>query len=540
MWRWCRPGRCSIPATDTMRSPARLRLLTLMGVFSVALWSTSAHAQPIPADPPSPPPPTVSPPAGAPPSVDTPPATPAAPAPASSPDPAAPRPSIADAPGPDSPQLRGETIPADQVRQTTGGGGVEGEDVALFLPRAVFFLPARVIQLVSIPVRGGLTFVQKHYVLEEIEDFFYNDERTAAIVPSISLSTFFGAQIGARAFHRDMGGHGERGDARVSFGAYGEHISEVSFNTTRAGGTGLWVETLAGFEQHPQLRFYGIGDGDVVEDPDITGVDARSGQAVESYFLERRVRQITTLGVSFGEPGQLEVRAGARGRFKHYDFEGPRGLNGNGDRSTLTAYDTSTIPGFDDGATVLETEGVMVLDGRDKKGATSSGIYAEAFGGGAPPFGDFRYARFGAEVTGYIDLYRGNRVLMIRGVLDGVAGQDDEIPFVELPSLGGPRRLRGYPLDRFRDEKAFVGTLEYHYPIHQLLAGTLFVDAGEVRNEIGELFSDPKFHVGGGGGLQIRDEDSIFLTLEVAGGEGVQVYVTTDPLRAFADRDDDL
>jgi hypothetical protein len=514
-----------------MRSLAPLRWLALLGLLTGTLWPTTGSAQPAQVDPATPPPsPAVGPPSPVPPPV-----TPAEPAAA----PAVPAEAV---PAPTIIAPVAEDIPADQARQAEGGGGVEGEDVALFLPRAAFFIPARVIQLVSLPVRGGLTFLQKHYVLEEIEDLFYNDERTAAIVPSVAVSTFFGLQAGARAFHRDMGGYGERGDARVSFGQFGERITEVSFATTRAGGTGLWVETLAGYEQHPRMRFYGIGDGgDSIESDTVTGVDARSGNAYESFFLERRLRQVTTLGVSFGEPGKLEVRAGGRGRFKSYEFEAGRGIAGpDGDRPTTAVYDTSTIPGFDEGAQVVEAEGVLVLDARDRKGATRSGVYAEAFGGGAPGLGDARYARFGAEVTGYIDLYRGDRVLMLRGFFDGVAGQDDEIPFVELPSLGGPRRLRGYPLDRFRDEKAFVATAEYHYPIHQLLAGTLFVDAGEVRGHLDELFTDPKFHFGFGGGLQVRDEDNIFLTLEVAGGDGVQVYVTSDPLRAFADRDDDL
>ncbi len=144
-----------------MRSHA-LRLLALMGISSAALWSSPGNAQPVPVEPPAAPPPALEP--------STEGGSPVEAAP--QPGPTASPPSITPALGPGSPQLRGESIPADQARQTTGGGGVEGEDAALWLPRAVFFLPARVIQLVSLPIRGGLTFVQKHYVLEEIEDFF--------------------------------------------------------------------------------------------------------------------------------------------------------------------------------------------------------------------------------------------------------------------------------------------------------------------------------------------------------------------------------
>jgi outer membrane translocation and assembly module TamA len=130
-------------------------------------------------------------------------------------------------------------------------------------------------------------------------------------------------------------------------------------------------------------------------------------------------------------------------------------------------------------------------------------------------------------------------VLVLRAVVEGVEGKTAEIPFSELPRLGGPRRLRGYALDRFRDEKAALGTLEYHYPIHQFVAGSLYVDAGHVASNYGDLVSS-KWQWGAGGGFIVRSRDRQLFTFNVAYGDGVHFHITTDPLRAFANRDTEL
>jgi outer membrane protein assembly factor BamA len=208
--------------------------------------------------------------------------------------------------------------------------------------------------------------------------------------------------------------------------------------------------------------------------------------------------------------------------------------------STEEVYDASAIVGFDSRVSVFETDLNLVVDTRNVGGATSSGMYFEIFGGWAPPLGRYRFFHHGLEATGYLDLYKETRVLVLRGVVEGVEGQGEDIPFSELPRLGGPRRLRGYPLDRFRDEKAVVGTVEYHYPIHQYVAGSLYVDVGRVAESYDEMFARDGWNTGFGGGFIFRSKNNVLFTFDVAYGEGVQFHFSTDPLRAFADRDTEL
>ena len=57
---------------------------------------------------------------------------------------------------------------------------------------------------------------------------------------------------------------------------------------------------------------------------------------------------------------------------------------------------------------------------RWRRASTSRGISAAAFVGAVPVLQSYGYAHVGADVTGFIDLYKGNRVLMVRGTFEGV------------------------------------------------------------------------------------------------------------------------
>lgn len=423
----------------------------------------------------------------------------------------------------------------EDARGLESAPGIEPEDVGLFVPRAIFYLPSRLIGMVSMPLREGLRFVERHHVIDRVVDFLYNDERTAAVVPILSASTFFGAQFGVRAFHDDLGGHGESGSIKASIGTDETMVYALKFRADHAAGSRLFIESTTSFESRPAQPFYGLGDGEAS-----TGGLHLDPRAVsqEAFFAVNRFRQISAIGATLGPP-ETEIRVAGRGRYKRHDFDQPRGLAA-GERSVSTVYDVDALPAYRQGSTILESELFASIDTRNVRGATSRGFYGELFAGGALPLGDFEYFHVGFETTGYIDLFHDDRVLILRSSYEGVEGASEEIPFIELPSLGGPQRLRGYDVGRFRDEHTLLFTMEYHYPIHQYLAGAAFFEMGEVSQSFGGLFTDPHPHLGGGGELILRSKDNILFTFGVAGGGGVQVYATTDPLRAFADRDEEL
>lgn len=423
--------------------------------------------------------------------------------------------------------------PPDQARGYAKPPGTEPEDVGLFVPRLVLAVPRYVLKFVFHPVIGAVVLLDRHAVIERVKDVLYNDERTAGIVPTLSVDTFFGPTFGVRAFHEDLGGREEHASVEARFGGRYEQAYQVEFRADRVAGSRLWLESLTRFEVEPALLFHGIGHP--VERA--TGVDlAPDEAAVETRFRQQRLLALARLGYTMGEPRSI-TQIGVTGIFNNRSFEAPtrgRGL------ATEEVYDTTALVGYEEGAATLEADATLIIDTRNAAGATSSGVYFELFAGGVPPIGEYQFWHHGFEATAYVDLYLETRVLVVRATLEGVEGESHRIPFSELPRLGGPYRLRGYPADRFRDEKAALGTLEYHYPIHQYVAGSLHAELGRVAPSYSDLFGSDVWRLGVGGGFVVRSQDSLLFTVDVAYGDALQVYLTTDPLRAFATRDTEL
>lgn len=423
--------------------------------------------------------------------------------------------------------------PADQARGYAKRPGVEPEDVALFVPRLVLAVPRYALKLVFFPITQTLAFLDRHAVVETVVDVLYNDERTAGIVPKLSADTFFGPSFGAKAFHDDLAGHGEEGSIDGRFGGRYEMAYQLSFEAERFGGSRLWLESRTRYEIEPGLLFQGIGDpegrsGGIGLDP--------SQAAVETRFRQERLLSLWRVGYTAGERGGL-AKFGVTGIYNHRKFGAK--TRGSGP-SIEEVYDTTGLVGYDQGVQTLEADLNLVVDTRDVEGATSSGSYLEVFAGVVPRFRDYGFWHHGFEATTYLNLYRKTRVLVLRAVVEGVEGPSQNIPFSDLPRLGGPHRLRGYALDRFRDEKAAVGTLEYHYPIHQFVAGKLYADAGRVEPSYANFVDGGKWRTGFGGGFIFRSRDHMLFSFDIAYGDGLQLYLTADPLRAFAKRDTEL
>jgi hypothetical protein len=436
-----------------------------------------------------------------------------------------------------SPAVAPATVTADQARGWEDPPGIEPEDVGLFLPRAVLFIPSMTLKAIFWPLQKGLRFMERHALVDRVQDILYNDDRSAGVVPVLSFLSKLGPSAGIKLFDNNLGGYGEHGSFSAAFGGRYAQAYQLTFDADRVLGSRFWVKSLTRFEIQPRQLFYGLGDAP--EQPTGTHLGPREA-SVETRYRQTRMLALAGAGYTIGRPGGL-TKIGMTGILNNRQFAGARASDlGEGDHSLTDVYDTSKLPGFDEGSRTVELNGNVIVDTRDNEGATSSGAYLELFGGGLVPQHQYRFAHYGAELTGYIDLYRHTRVLVLRFAHEAVAGKDEEIPFAELPRLGGPKRLRGFSLDRFRDKTTAVATAEYHYPIHEYVSGSLFLDAGRAAPTYKSLVELDKWHLGGGGGIIVRSKNSVLFTLDVAYGDGVNVYFTTDPLRAFAGRSEQL
>ena len=123
---------------------------------------------------------------------------------------------------------------------------------------------------------------------------------------------------------------------------------------------------------------------------------------------------------------------------------------------------------------------------------------------------------------------------MLRAGIEGVTGDLDEVPFVDLPRLGGPLLLRGYRQDRFRDRVMALGSAEYQFDLSNMFAGFLFVDAGRVYRDLSQLEQErvEDLRVGYGGGIQLHTDRTFIGRFSVASSVdgGVLVHLSLDPV----------
>ncbi len=414
----------------------------------------------------------------------------------------------------------------------------------------MLFVPNLALKLVFLPVREAAALLDRYAVVENVIDILYNDDRTASILPSLSLQSGYGLSYGLSASHTNLFGHAEEGALKAKFGGIYLQGYEASLKGDHIGGSHVWTNAVLRYEYKPALWFQGIGDpaadsaGAGLADPRVTAIATRY----------RQQRFLASVGAGYSVGDVPITKVGPVAIFNHRTF-GPE-AHEFAEPSIEEAYDTALIQGFDDTLNLVELDLSFVHDSRPKRALPATGTYVEAFAGGLLPTERYAFWHTGLEVAQYFDLYRGNRVLVLRAAIDAVTGPRSKIPFTELPRLGGSSTLRGYLYDRFRDRVAVVATAEYRYPVHQLVSGALFVDAGQIAGDMAGLGPLSQWKVSPGFGLLLHAPESdrhtpddkgavddtrpSLLGVEVAYGEGLTIIFSTDPLRAFSKREKEL
>ena len=423
----------------------------------------------------------------------------------------------------------------DEARNIAAPGGPEPEDIYLFVPRTALLLPRLTLDAVFFPVRGLAVLVDEYHLVERVKDILYNDAHTAGIVPTIGYQTDYGFTGGVKVFHDDVLGNDEEASVSAEYGGLYQQAYKFKFEGDEVAHSPLWLQVALRYEFKPGVLFSGIGNRSLSE-AGAEPVDPRAA-AIETRYRENRALASLLIGETIRENG-LSTQVGMMGSYNRRRF-GPSTRHFN-EPALEEAYDTSELVGYDEGADVLEVGPVLIFDSRDQRVLTSRGNYLNSFGSYGVPFGeDQGFWHYGVTAATFLNLYKSTRVLSFRAVLEAVHGDAQEIPFTELMRLGGGERLRGYGTDRFREKLSFVATAEYRYPIHDLVAGEVFVDAGRVGPRYGDVFAfsnENPIRVGAGLGLVVHDQEDVLFKAEAAYGDELTLFFATSPLEVFSER----
>jgi hypothetical protein len=408
-----------------------------------------------------------------------------------------------------------------------------GDSALRYFGRGLLFFPKLAVNLAMSPFRGTVYAIDRYHLPELYDKVFFNDAMTIGLVPTASIDSSYGVVLGARFTHRDLFGDKEGLGLQAAVGSRYRQVYAAELSSGNRFGDRVKLQLDGGYERRPHDAFYGIGNTDTIPAPE-TPVDPLSDPAVEARYRQARSR--VSLMSDVRAVSNLHIRAA--GAVSRVNF----GPGDNGEEIT-ERYDTSRLPGFD-GYSYGYGELELRWDGRHSKAPLepasvySAGSLAAVFAGrvhrlDAGP--DFN--RYGVDLQHFFHLTRGPRVLALRFRGEGVTGRLEDVPFTELPRLGGSTYLRGYSLDRFRDRVAAFGSAVYSWDLSQWFSANVFVDAGRVFPSVEEM-SLHDMRVGYGVAIEAHSVNSFVLEGSIASSVdgGLMLSLSFNPIYDIDER----
>lgn len=412
----------------------------------------------------------------------------------------------------------------------------DGDTVTRQIGRGALFVPKVALDTALQPVRGALWVWDRYQIEDLYYRIFFNASRTIGITPSVGYDYGYGVDGvygGARFVDRDLFGEHEHLTITAATGAMYRQLYAAELRSgDRFGSFGLILD--ADFEQHPQDPFYGIGNGDLVAMPASPINVQTDDTAVLARYRQQRARVALLADETVWS--SLHVRGGGSLtdlQLSASDIGMP----------IADLYDTSNLLGWN-GVRYAYGEGELRWDSRrratvyEPSAVFAAGTLASVFGGYERVLaGGHDFGRYGFDVQQFIRIAEGPRVLALRLHGEAVTGSREDVPFTELPRLGGLTYLRGYALDRFRDRVATFGSAEYEWDLAMRVQASVFVDVGRVYDSLGALSAD-HLRAGYGFALEAHTEQSFVIQLGLASSldGGLMFNLGFNPVTTLDDR----
>lgn len=395
---------------------------------------------------------------------------------------------------------------------------------ALWVPRILlsplYFVSEFVVRR---PLGFAITAAEKANLPSELYDFFaFGPDHKAGIVPIAFVDFGFEPSVGLYGFWDDAGFKGHQLRLRGStWGA--DWLSGTA--TERFVFDSRFELTLSGtLTRRPDYAFYGVG-------PD-TRESALSRYSSDSADARAQTR------LTFAGSSLLETSLGYHGAsFGHSDYDDRR--RGHEDyqpsvEEAAAAGDFALPPGFVGGYRSPQTHTRLVLDSRGKA-TSASGVRLELLGdtGVDLKHASTSWARYGGTVGAFWDIDDSGRVLSLSGsTLFADPLGEEQVPFTELVTLGGPAMMPGFRAGRLYGRSAAVAALRYSWPVWVWLNGSLQVASGNVFDDHLRGFSLGRSRLSTAIGLEgVGSRDSIFQLLVGFGTETFDSGTQIDSLR---------
>lgn len=450
-------------------------------------------------------------------------------APAPPPDPAATPAELAAPPGDTSASVRGQPRPGDE------SGRLDpidtGDETWRLVGRGLLWIPRLPFEIAVLPVRGIVYLGERYNAVDTVTEIFTTDDHRIALYPTALFETGFGFNVGIRGFVKDLLGGGEKVKARAAFG--GEYLwtAQLGLDSGHLIPGGVTASAEALYAARDRERFFGYGNTDEVKGT-VMPIDPLGPEAGAASRYRLEVRR-ASVHVAVKLPEDLRATVTSSLQDKNYFGDSPNDT----EPDLRDTYELGRVPGFMTGTRFLYNELEVAWDTRrqadawDAPGMRSTGGLALAYGGYQHALDDGPdFYRVGIDLQRYVRITERPRTLQFRLWGEAITGKRDEVPFSELPRIGGADLLRGYELDRFRDRIAAVAQVSYTWAAATWLAPVLFADVGRVYGSFDDL-SLNHARLGFGAALEAYNRRGLLIRAQVASSldGGLFAFIALNP-----------
>jgi outer membrane protein assembly factor BamA len=173
-----------------------------------------------------------------------------------------------------------------------------------------------------------------------------------------------------------------------------------------------------------------------------------------------------------------------------------------------------SLPGSN-GATQIGLGTDLVWDSRDNIFFPNSGLYQYVKLMFYPGVSEYVYSSLELDAKGFWS-FAPDHVFALNMYVQTMVG---DTPFYNLPSVGGPKRMRGYFYGRYRDNFYGMMQAEYRQYFWKRLGFVVFGGAGNVSHNILEYnFSDLKYSYGAGLRFLFNEKERVNLRMDIGFG----------------------
>lgn len=359
----------------------------------------------------------------------------------------------------------------------------------LSFPGKVIFLP---FQLIFDGTTHLITVFDETKFIPRVHDFLTSDDGTRGLLPTYESRTGPGIKI----YQRGIFNTESKLTLTMTAWTHQRQFYGLEFKRVR------FLNNMALFSIYyqslPNELFFGIGNDSKFDS--------------ESIYAHKKIVAEMNWNLNIGQNFDLIFLAG---------FEQNQISDGRGRDEPPISKSFHGIPGLTEKIQFGRLQFQISNDSRDRPGNPTSGGENKISGG---IFKDIKNDQFSFWEASF-DFNRHIHLFYNRTIVFRMAGRKTEklhggnIPFYYQSELGERTTIRGFQRGRFRDFDMFLTTAEYRYPISTKaesgIEALLYVDGGQVSNDIVNNFSLQEFHVGFGGGFRFYGAEGTIACIEV-------------------------